>query len=43
VNQVDYYTIIDLEFLGAMRKLLEEYVVRYNKETGKKLDKGTVM
>jgi aspartate 4-decarboxylase len=106
VNQVDYYTIIDLEFLGerafgrdfvewlfkntepsellfrlakearvvllpgrgfgtqhpsgrvslanlnesdyvqigrAMRKLLEEYVERYNKETGKKLDKRTVM
>jgi aspartate 4-decarboxylase len=106
VNQVDYYTIIDLEYLGerafgrdfvdwlfkntepsellfrlarearvvllpgrgfgtqhpsgrvslanlnesdyvqigrAMRKLLEEYVERYNKETGKKLDKRTVM
>jgi aspartate 4-decarboxylase len=106
VNQVDYYTIIDLEFLGerafgrdfvewlfkstepsellfrlarearvvllpgrgfgtqhpsgrvslanlnesdyvqigrAMRKLLEEYVQRYNKETGKKLDARTVM
>jgi aspartate 4-decarboxylase len=106
VNQVDYYTIIDLEFLGerafgrdfvewlfkntelsellfrlarearvvllpgrgfgtqhpsgrvslanlnesdyvqigrAMRRLLEEYVERYNKETGKKLDKRTVM
>src|SRR5580698_7006025 len=38
LNESDY-----VQIGRAMRKLLEEYVERYNKETGRKLDARTVM